>query len=298
LLWMKRPLGGSLTRICSGRTIETMRPRTISLAFAAALAFSGLLPAAASAQTMVQEAQFYPRPAYFQINGTCAMEMSPDKAVIVGGVSSSAVEPSDAADQLEKQLALMRTYVAEKHGEIQMMERVRSLKNPQPGRTDPEPPFQVVQRFEATFPPDAPVDAILQKMIELGMDRFGDNVLNNNSRREAVVRFRITNFDAKINDFQQRCTAEAWKQWCSTTDIKGACPSQTAPASLEVQAFNAHSRESIMRPDGGSVPWQLSVNRGQHSQDPPDMLGNLTVHLDGNIMMTYHGEDHAEDGKP
>jgi hypothetical protein len=220
------------------------------------------------------------------------MEMSPDKAVIVGGVSSAALKPSDAVDQLEKQLALMRTYVAEKHGELQMMERVRTLKNPQQqGREDPEPPFQVVQRLEATFPPDSPVDAILQKLIELGMDRFGENVLNNYNRREAVVRFRIRDFDKKIDDFQQRCMAEAWKEYCAGPSAVKACVSQTPPANLEVQGFNAHSKEALMRPDGGSVPWQFSVNRGQHSQDPPDMLGNVIVHLEGNIMMTYHSED-------
>jgi hypothetical protein len=267
-----------------------MRPSAISLALGAALAATGILAPATQAQR-VAVAPYYPQPSYFPITGTCTMEMSPDKAVIVGGVSSAALKPSDAVDQLEKQLGLMRTYVADKHGELQMMERVRTVKNAQPGREDPEAPFQVVQRFEATFPPDAPVDAILQKLIELGMDRFGDNVLNNYNRREAVVRFRISNLDARMNDLQQRCVAEAWKQWCATTDIKGACPSQTPPPSLDVQAFNARSRETLMRPDGGTAPWQLSVNRGQHSQDPPDMLGNVTVHLDGNIMMTYHSED-------
>jgi hypothetical protein len=172
-----------------------------------------------------------------------------------------------------------------------MMERVRTLKNPQPGKEDAEPPFQVVQRLQATFPADAPVDAILQKLIELGMDRFGDNVLNNYNRREAVVRFRISNLDAQMNDLQQRCTADAWAQWCGTGETRRACSGKPLPSSLELQAFNVRSKESLMRPEGTSTPWQWSINRLQRAPEPPDLLGNVTVHLDGNISLTYHAPD-------
>ncbi|MFZ0878262.1 MAG: SIMPL domain-containing protein [Candidatus Acidiferrales bacterium] len=267
-----------------------MRFGATCFALGAALAVTGLLTPATSAQAVEAKAQFSPQP-YFPITGTCAMEISPDTAVIVGGVSSSALKPTDAVEQLEKQLALMRSYVAEKHGELQMLERVRTLKNPQPGREDSEPPFQVIQRLQATFPAEAPVDAILQKLIELGMDRFGDNVLNNYNRREAVIRFRISDFDARMNDFEKRCTTEAWKQWCATAGSDKDCASRPPPVSLELQAFNMRSKETLMRPDGNSAPWQWNVNRGQHSADPPDLLGNLTVHLEGFANLTYHTED-------
>jgi hypothetical protein len=234
--------------------------------------------------------EFYPRPENFQISGTCAMEVAPDQAVIVGGVSSAALKPTDAIDQLEKQLGLMKAYMTQQHGELQMMERVRTLKTPQPGKEDSDPPFQVVQRLEFTFPPDAPVDAILEKLIDLGFDRFGDNVLNNYNRREAVVRFRVTDFDAKLKDFQQQCTADAWKQWCSTATGSGNCESQTPPSDLDLQMFNLRSQETLMRPDGGSAPWQLTVTRMQRSPEPPDLLGNVTVHLEGNISLLYHRE--------
>jgi hypothetical protein len=223
------------------------------------------------------------------------MDLSPDKAAIVGGVSSSGLKPTDVAEQLDKQLALIKTYVNEKHGELQLLERVRTLKNPPPpGREDPEPPFQIVQRMQATFPPDAPLDAILQKLIELGMDRFGDNVANVNTsnRREAVVRFRFSSFDAKMNDFQQRCAADAWKQWCAKEST--VCPSQTPPADLDIQTFNVRSKESLMRPEGGNFPLQFTMGKMQHSPDPPDLLGNITVHLEGNIQFQYHAPEAAK----
>jgi len=223
------------------------------------------------------------------------MELSADRAVIVGGVSSSGLKPTDAGDQLDKQLALIKSYVAEKHGDLQLLERVRTLKNPPPtGREDPEPPFQVVQRMQATFSPDAPVDAILQKLIELGMDRFGDNVLNAGNRREAVVRYRISNFDARMEEFQQRCTVDAWKQWCAREGTGGGCTSQAPPPNLEMQVFNVRSKESLMRPEGQSLPLQFNVGRMQRPPEPPDMLGNMTVHLDGNIQLQYHTAEEAQ----
>ena len=280
-----------------------MKPSLVSLALGAALAAATLaVPLITFAQTPNSDVQFYTRPAYFQINGTCETELTPGKAVIVGGVSSSALKPSDAIDQLERQLTAMRAYVTEKHGELQLMERVRTLKNPQPGPEDPDPPFQVVQRLQVTFGADAPVDAILQKLIELGMDRFGDNVLaNNGNRREPVIRFRVTDFDSKMDQFQQSCTADAWKQWCArqeTGTASGAgtgpgndCGVGPPPASLELQVFNVHSREALMRPEGNTMAWQWSVNRSVRAPQPSDLLGNLTVHLDGSIMLTYHTEE-------
>jgi hypothetical protein len=219
------------------------------------------------------------------------MEVSPDQAIIAGGVSSSALKPTDAVDQLEKELGLMKAYIAEKHGEIEMLERARTLKNPQPGRAETEPPYQIVQRLTITLPADAPIDEIVQKLIELGFDRFGDNVLTDYNRREAVVRYRVSNLDDKLKDFQQKCVAEAWKQWCAASSVNGNCESATPPSSLDLQQFTVRSRETLLRADGNSMPWQFVVTRGQRPAPPPDLLGNVTVHLDGYISLIYHREE-------
>ncbi|HEX4004369.1 MAG TPA: SIMPL domain-containing protein [Candidatus Acidoferrales bacterium] len=225
-----------------------------------------------------------------QLTGDCTTEIAPDKAFIVGGVSSSAVEPEDAVAQLDKQIAAIRAYVDEGHGHLELLERVRTLKNPsqQPNRQDNEPPFEVVQRLQADFPANAPVDAILQKFVELGLDRFGDNMINKfDQRREAVIRFRISDFDAKMQAFQDSCAAEAWARWCKTAEAS-ECPSPKPPAALEMIQFTVRSQESLLRPDGGgSVPWQFSFGRAQRAQQPQDLLGNMKVHLDGNILLNY-----------
>ena len=214
-----------------------------------------------SASAATPQAEFYPRPAFFQLSGTCTMDVSPDQALIVGGrFQLRFAGRKTPSRNSTSSSASMRGYFSEKHGELLLMERVRTLKNPQPGREDNEPPFQVVQRLQVKLPANAPVDAILQKLIELGLDRFGDNVMNVSNRREAVIRFRVSDLDAKLKDMQQRCTAGAWKQFCGTPASNGICTSDTPPADLELQVFNVRSKESLMRPDGATAPWQLNIS--------------------------------------
>jgi hypothetical protein len=236
--------------------------------------------------------EIYPQPEVFPLNGTCSMEVTPDKAAIVGGVAVAALKPSDAVQQLETQMGLIRGYVQENHGQLQLMERARTLANPTPGVEDREPPFQVVQRLQAEFPADAAVDAILQKLIELGLDRFGDNVLaRGNSIRESVVRFRISGLDGKLKDLEQQCREGAWKHWCASSDAKDSCgPAQPGP-DLQVQSFNVQSEEKLLRPEGGAARWQFTYARGQFSPDAPDLLGKIPVHLTGNITLIYRKEN-------
>jgi hypothetical protein len=228
-------------------------------------------------------------PQFAQLFGTCSLEIVPAKAVIVGGVAVAALKPTEAAAQLDKQLDAIRKYVEEQHGQLQLLERVRTVKNPPPnGPESHDPPFQEVQRLEVAFAADAPLDAILDRLMELGLDRYGENVLNtNNARREPIVRFRIADWDAKMRKLQEQCTLDAWKKWCATGLAKGVCHSEIPPADLQLQSFNVHSVESVLYPDGGVRPWNFSFSPHQPILEPPDLLGNVSVHLNGNVNLNY-----------
>jgi len=228
-------------------------------------------------------------PQFVQLFGTCSVDVTPAEAVIVGGVAVEALKPTEAAAQLDKQMEQIRKYVEDQHGHLLLLERARTVKNPPPnGAEGREPPFQVVQRLEVKFSADAPVDAILDRLIELGLDRFGENVLNaNNSRREPVVRFRIKDWDAKLRDLQDRCTADAWKRWCATGAAKDACHTDLPPAELQLQMFNVRTAETILFPDGGTRRLEFNLATHQRPADPPDLAGNITIHLNGNATWNY-----------
>jgi hypothetical protein len=239
----------------------------------------------------IPRAETFRGPRFFQLNGACESEVRPDVAVIAGGVALAGLKPTETTAELDKQLELIRGVVEENHGRLSLQERARTIKNPSPTGNDREPPFEVVQRLQAEFPADAPMDAILEKMIALGLDRFGDNVLRANmSRREAVIRYRVANFDAKIAALQESCTLDAWKKWCATDAAKGLCDIKVLPEDLQLVNFTVRSEESVLQTEGNPRRWQLTYSNAQRAADPPELLGNIPLHLAGTILLNYRVE--------
>jgi hypothetical protein len=223
------------------------------------------------------------------ITGDCQAELKPDLGVIAGGVAVNALKPTDAANQLDKQLDLIRSYVQQNQGKLKYLERVRMMHSEGSFNGQPrDPSFQLAQRFRAEFAADAPVDRILDHLMELGMDRFGDNMAAPETRQNiVVVHFEIQNFDSQINQTRERCMAEAWKHWCGSAVVKNAeCGAPGPPESLQVQSFNLHSTEKLMR-DGSSDYLRIfsSTYQPQQQSNPPELLGNVTIHLTGSIVL-------------
>jgi hypothetical protein len=223
-----------------------------------------------------------------QLFGSCTGEIAPSLAIIAGGVAVQGLKPLDASADLDKQMAAIAKYVEENHGKLILLERVRTLKNPAPhGSSDPGQPFEIVQRLHVELPVSAPVDAILQRLLELGLDRFGETVLSANGHREEAVLYRVTDLDSFTLAMQQRCIADAWKTWCSTTAAKDACKTADPPPDLENLSFYARSDEQILIPGVAATYWTLSSFRGAPRDPSKDLLGNITVHFSGSVSAMY-----------
>ena len=224
------------------------------------------------------------------ITGDCEAELRPAKAVIAGGVAVSALKPSSAVDQLEKQMALIRDYVRQNQGKLKELERVRMVHTEGSVNGQPrDPSFQLAQRIRAEFPADAPMDEILEHLMELGLDRFGDNMSAAESRQSIVViRYEIENFDEQLKQIRERCTTEAWKTWCSSAGAKSlSCKGGDAPESLQLQSLTLRSTEKLMRGEGPTDYYRISISGYQSNQQvsPPELLGNVSLHLVGNIVL-------------
>jgi hypothetical protein len=224
------------------------------------------------------------------INGDCEADLRPGKAVISGGVAVSALKPSGAIDQLDKQMALIRDYVRQNQGKLKELERVRMVHTEGSVNGQPrEPSFQLAQRIRAEFPADAPMDSILDHLMELGLDRFGDNMSAAESRQSiVVVRYEMENFDEQLKQIRQRCTTEAWKSWCSSAGVKSlSCKAGDLPESLQLQSLNLRSTEKLMRGEGPTDYYRISINGYQSGQQisPPELLGNVPLHLVGTISL-------------
>lgn len=247
------------------------------------LLLGSLLPLSSRAQVSA----LYPfRP--ITIAGECAADLKPSAAVISGGVATSALKPSAAVAQLEKQLALLQAYVQQNQGTLRELERVRMIHTEGANNGQPrDPEFQVAQRFHAEFPVDAPVDRLLEHMMELGMDRFGENMAFPEYRQSiVVVHYDISGFEKQLTEIRERCVAEAWKRWCAAATEKNAdCSSPTPPGSLQIQSFNLRSTEKVMRVDGPPEYINLTYSPYQPQSAAPDLLGNVPIHFVGNIVL-------------
>ncbi len=223
-----------------------------------------------------------------QLFGSCTGEIAPSMAVIAGGVAVQGLKPLDTSADLDKQMAAIAKYVEENHGKLILLERVRTLKNPAPyGSSDPGQPFEIIQRLHVELSVSAPVDAILQRLLELGLDRFGETVLSANGHREEAVLYRVTDLDSFTHAMQQRCLADAWKTWCATAAPKDACKTTDPPPDLENLNFNARSDEQVLIPGVAATYWTLSYFRGAPHHASKDLLGNITVHFTGSVSAMY-----------
>jgi hypothetical protein len=225
------------------------------------------------------------------ITGNCEADLKPGIAVISGGVATSALKPTDAISQLDKQLGLIRSYVNQNRGTLKELERVRTIhtersNNGEPGGSE----FQVAQRFRAEFPVDAAVDRFLEHLMMLGMDRFGDNMAASESRQSIVViDFEIQNFDEQVRAIRERCVAEAWKQWCDSTATKNVACEATPPKSLQIQNFALRSTEKLLLSGGTPDYFRINYPSYQAQMAPPELLGNVAIHLVGNIVLDDPG---------
>jgi hypothetical protein len=224
------------------------------------------------------------------ITGDCEAELRPAKAVVLGGVAASALKPSSAADQLDKEMKLIREYVQQNQGKLTELERVRMIHTEGSVNGQPrDPSFQLAQRIRAEFPADAPIDSILEHLMELGLDRFGDNMSPAESRQSIVViRYEIENFDKQLKQIRDRCTTEVWKRWCVSAGAQSlSCKAGDLPESLQLQSLTLRSTEKVMRGEGPTDYYRISITAYQSGQQvsPPELLGNLPLHLVGNIVL-------------
>jgi len=224
------------------------------------------------------------------IIGACEAELRPATAVVSGGVAVSALKPSSAADQLDKQMKLIREYVQQSQGKLKELERVRMIHTEGSVNGQPrDPSFQLAQRIRAEFPADAPIDSLLEHLMELGLDRFGDNMSPAESRQSIVViRYELENFDEQLKEIRSRCTTEAWKRWCVSAGAQNlSCKAGDLPESLQLQSLTLRSTEKVMRGEGPTDYYRISITAYPSGQQasPPELLGNLPLHLVGNIVL-------------
>ena len=241
-----------------------------------------ILAAAVGAGACVFAQPFAPQGTW----ASCTVELRPAKVVILGGVSASGLKPADVAVQLDRQMDVFEHAVQEAHGTLTRLERVRTIvtsRGPNEARTSN---FELVQRVRAEFSADAPVDSILNQLLLIGLDRFGESIENNSGRQTSLpVRYTFGDFSGDMQAFRDKCRAQAEKQFCD--EHPEQCTS--GPPKNAAGNFVARSEERVLRPEGGTnyIEWNDVVpGRVAAERTDPQLLGNVTIHLKGYYTFT------------
>ncbi len=153
----------------------------------------------------------------------CSGTIKPDRLVVSGGVSAESVRPKDGSEQIGKQLVAIRSYVDGKGGKLIERERLRAARNPQQEReAAARMPFIQLQRIEAEFPLTIDVDEVLERLLKLGMDRYGkDAAIEGHSSREfkVLTSYRFTNLEESMRALLSRCIRVEAQKLCGPSRV-------------------------------------------------------------------------------
>lgn len=225
------------------------------------------------------------------MSADCAGEVRPDRVVIVGGMTVESLKPVEAQERLDRQLAELRKFVIAQNGSVNLLERVRAARAAGGhGGNRPEAlPFLALQRLEIEFPAAVAIDALLERVLQFGLDRFGSSIRTDyvDGNRQVAVRYRFSALHTALDSIHRQCRIEAVNRWCAG---EGAAAGVCALSAGERDALvRTHSlilqTQPLLTEHGGvtrlhlNYPWQAA----QLASVEP--LGDLTVRFQGALQL-------------
>ena len=163
-----------------------------------------------------------------RLSAECRASIRPMATVIVAGMSAEGIKPAGVQEQLDRQLAAVEELVKGHQGTLRRLERLRAVRSP--AEQVQKAPFVALQRLEIELPVAAPLDAILDKLLLLGVDRFGSEIRLDEADRGAklVALYRFDRLEEQLQDIQDGCRREAFRLWCeqarSPATSRADCP--------------------------------------------------------------------------
>ncbi len=254
-------------------------------------------PASAfSKESMINPVQYNYPPVNHYINGTCNITLRPDKAVIAGGMSVESVMPGEAREKLDTQVEVLKAYVEKQGGQYVPLERVRAVNPAQGGRHGEMAeamPFLSIQRMELEFPVATDIDAVLEKVLQLGMDRYGNQMTLHRSggQPQIIVRYRFSGVEENINSLIDSCKHSAVVSWCEAEGrLMGHrwCDDEKPERRFVVKNMNLQS-QPVMQENGYVNALSLYYSGGNLNVPRLELMGNIELKLKGAISLSATG---------
>jgi hypothetical protein len=221
--------------------------------------------------------------------GECTGELRPDRVVIVGGISAQGLKPALAKAQLDKQIEAIRQYIAGKMGRLTLFEVLRAAQSATrtaSSENTATQPFILVQSLEVEFPLTEDIDAILERLLQLGLDRFGKQVSVEASSygRNVMVYYRFSDLRSQLDRLQAACKQRLVEQWCQSAT--GRRDSEACKATEHRDQWFATLNASlqsnpVLRDQGGRAPFYLQYPWQSAQLSQVEMMGSVPLLLSG-----------------
>lgn len=252
-----------------------------------------LLAAGPAAADPVGEALLYVVKAFnTSLSGHCSGRLEPDRAMISGGISAESLKPTQAHAAIDKRLGAMGEYVAQVGGRLVTGERLRAVRNPPSSSSraevaDQPKPFVAVQRVDVELPVDADVDVILDRLLVLGLDRFGTDIQPERSSREpaVVVRYLFDDLGSALESIYRQCRIQILEDWCRQ-NVPGAhvarCQEEltAVEASFKTSGFTLAS-QPVAIADGRTQSLRFNYPWREQELDRVELYGRVPLELGG-----------------
>ena len=226
------------------------------------------------------------------LSAECAGKVRPDRAVIAGAMTAEAESPTDAQALLDRQLAELRKYVESQNGRLELLERVRAagttrgLRN---NRGRELLPFLALQRLEIDFPATVDIDAAFERVMSLGLDRFGSNIRVDrvDRNRRVVVLYRFSALTEELDRIHSQCRAEALARWCSAEGMdRAVCalPAGERDAQVKTRALTLRTQQ-LLNERGGVSSYYLNYPWRSEQIERVEPAGNVAVEFRGTLQL-------------
>lgn len=277
-----------------------MRGRFLGVLFGVILAGAAALTAGAGERGGSDLAYVYAVRATNQTaTAACSGEVAPDQVLIVGGMSVESLKPLEAKRQLEKQLTALESYATEQAGRLRLLERIRAVRDSGQDRSssDPEvPPFLLLQQLEIEFPLGVDIDAILERVLQLGLDTYGRNPRLGyaDTTPKAVVRYRVSHFGDELERLHRDCELAAWEEWCGRNapleEVSQCVAAGDSLRRLFVTNTLTVQSQPVLTEQSGVNPLYFNYPWSDGQLENVELLGERPLRLSGTITLTISGQ--------
>jgi hypothetical protein len=218
----------------------------------------------------------------------CSITLQPDVVVIVGGISAKGQKAAEVGARLDQITQSVKQRAAELNGKVVLGDRLRGAKAATPRAEKDEPaPYVGVQLVEIEFPLSVDIDRMLDRLLPLGIDRFGKRIgLEASTETRPFVFYRVTGLGKSAAPVVAACKEQLLPNTCGNV-LHPLCQAPAGKVQQCVQILAANLRAEV---NDGRYRDTLSLEFPAMSVKPIESAGQGPFVFNGEVTVGYDND--------